>query len=278
MDSFEERRLLECRLGFIGGGQMAEALIKGILSRGVVKSGQISCADPSDERRIHLRDAFNVSVSQSNRDVVEKCDVLVLAVKPQIMGIVLEDIRTQVTRNHLVVSIAAGVTLKTLEDALPPGVRIIRVMPNTPALIQQGASALCPGKKAGKADLDLAEKLFQAVGKAVVVSDEGLMDAVTGLSGSGPAYVFSFIQGLIDAGVREGLPRALASNLAVQTVLGAAAMCAETGKDPSRLTAMVTSPGGTTIEGLYALEKGGFKGVIMDAVHSATLRSRELGK
>ncbi len=278
MNSFEDISPLESRLGFIGGGQMAEALIKGLLSKGVLKSGQISCADPSDERRVHMRNAFNVAVSRSNRDVVKKCDVLLLAVKPQIMGLVLEDIRDQVIRDHLVVSIAAGVTLKSLEEVLSPGVRVIRVMPNTPALVQHGASVLCPGKTAGKADLDLARKIFQAVGTAVVVTNEELMDAVTGLSGSGPAYVFSFIQGLIDAGVREGLPRPLASGLAVQTVLGAAAMCARTGKDPSQLTSMVTSPGGTTIEGLYALEKGGLRGVIMDAVHRATARSRELGK
>ncbi len=277
MTGSETSTSLNCRLGFIGGGQMAEALIKGILSQGILKAEQISCSDPSEERRTLLGDAYNILVFQKNQDVIEKSDVIILAVKPQVMDVVLDDIREHVTKDHLVVSIAAGITLKILARGLLPGARVIRVMPNTPALIQQGASAICPGKRASQGDLKIVCALLGAVGRAVVVRDEGLMDAVTGLSGSGPAYVFSFIQGLIDAGVREGLPRPLAADLVVQTVLGAAAMCKETGKDPGQLTAMVTSPGGTTIEGLYALEKGGFRGVLMDAVRRATRRSRELG-
>ena len=264
-------------LGFLGGGQMAEALIKGILSKGVLGPGQIHCSDPSETRRHHLEETYGVSCLEDNKALPSRCDVLLLAVKPQVMTAVLEDIQGRVTGDHLVVSIAAGIRLSTLEGALPTGTRIIRVMPNTPALVLHGASAVCPGAHASLEDLDVALSLFKAVGTAVVVREERLMDAVTGLSGSGPAYVFSFVQGLVDAGIREGLPRDLAAELAVNTVLGAAVMCRETGGDPARLTAMVTSPGGTTIEGLYALEKGGFKGLVMDAVHRATLRSMELG-
>ncbi len=269
---------LNITLGFIGGGQMAEALIKGILSKGLIPKEQIKVSDPEPARRQILQSSFGIEVFEDNKEVLTSCQVVVLAVKPQVMCKVLKQISSDVTRDHLLVSIAAGITLRTLEHGLPPGSRVIRVMPNTPALVQQGASALCLGSHVGPGDAEVVRAILQAVGTVVMVGDESLMDAVTGLSGSGPAYVFSFIAGLIDAGVREGLSRPVARDLVVQTVLGAAALCKETAKDPSELTAMVTSPGGTTIEGLYALEKGGLRGILMDAVKSATLRSKELGK
>ncbi len=262
-------------LGFVGGGQMAEALIKGLLSEGLFKPGRIMASDPSKDRRHHLKKTFEIETTSENRKVVEGSDAIILAVKPQVMEDVLEDIRPYVSSKHLIISIAAGITIFCLERELSDSARVVRVMPNTPALVQAGAAALCPGTSADEDDLRVALHIFEAVGKAVIVP-EILMDAVTGLSGSGPAYVFTFIEGLIDAGVREGLARPIARELVVQTVLGAALMCRNTEKHPAELTAMVTSPGGTTIAGLHALEQGAFRGVLMDAVMAATQRSRDL--
>ncbi len=262
-------------LGFVGGGQMAEALIKGLLSEGLFKPGRIMASDPSKDRRHYLKKTFEIETTSENRKVVEGSDAIILAVKPQVMEDVLEDIRPYVSSKHLIISIAAGITIFCLERELSDSARVVRVMPNTPALVQAGAAALCPGTSADEDDLRVALHIFEAVGKAVIVP-EILMDAVTGLSGSGPAYVFTFIEGLIDAGVREGLARPIARELVVQTVLGAALMCRNTEKHPAELTAMVTSPGGTTIAGLHALEQGAFRGVLMDAVMAATQRSRDL--
>jgi pyrroline-5-carboxylate reductase len=263
-------------VGFIGGGQMAEALIKGLISSGFVSKEKIVASDPSEGRRDHLAKAYGIRVTGENKEVVLGSDVLVLAVKPQIISRVLEDISEYVMVDHLVLSIAAGIPIRSLQDGLPHDSRVIRIMPNTPALVGYGAAALSAGSFAREEDILLAKEIMSAVGIAVVLS-EHLMDAVTGLSGSGPAYVFAFIEGLIDAGVREGLPRPVATELVLQTVIGSAVMCRETGRHPSDLAAMVTSPGGTTIEGLYMLEKGAFRGILMDTVRAAARRSRELG-
>ena len=263
-------------LGFVGGGQMAEALIKGLLSKKLLKPDQITASDLSENRRNHLKKSFRINITSENKEAVTGSEIIVLAVKPQIMSTVLEDIGPFVSRNHIVVSIAAGITIQSLEKRLLKGTRVVRVMPNTPALVQAGAAALCKGTNTSQNDLDVVRKILEAVGKAVVVP-EALMDAVTGLSGSGPAYVFTFIEGLIDAGVREGLPRNVAQELVVQTVLGAALMCQNTGKHPAELTTMVTSPGGTTVAGLHVLERAALRGILLDAVRAATERSRELG-
>ena len=263
-------------LGFVGGGQMAEALIKGLLSREFLKPSRITASDLSEVRRNHLKKAFGINTTSENKEAVKGSEIIILAVKPQVMSIVLEDIGPVVSSNHLVVSIAAGITIHSLEKRFPEGARVVRVMPNTPALVQAGAAALCKGTAASSDDLDKVRQILEAVGKAVVVP-EALMDAVTGLSGSGPAYVFTFIEGLIDAGVREGLPRTVAQELVVQTVLGAALMCQNTGKHPAELTTMVTSPGGTTVAGLHVLERAALRGILLDAVRAATERSRELG-
>ena len=263
-------------LGFIGGGQMAEALISGILARGMIEPESVIVSEPWKERRDYIAGQCGVRTVSENGEVIQEADTVILAVKPQVMATVLRDISRGVDTGHLVISIAAGITLNVLEAGLPAGTRVIRVMPNTPALVQTGAAGLCRGTHATAEDMDLALGLFGAVGVAVEVS-EHLMDAVTGLSGSGPAYCFAFMEGLIDAGVREGLARDVAARLAVQTVLGSARLCVETGKSPDQLTAMVTSPGGTTIEGLYQLEKNAFRGAVMDAVRAASARSRELG-
>lgn len=265
------------RLGFIGAGQMAEALIKGILAKGLLRPDQIKASEPSPDRRSALAGRLGIEIFEDNKTIVKKADTIILAVKPQVMMHVLTDIGPALTPNHLLISIAAGITTQFMESILPDGIRVIRVMPNTPALVQAGASALCAGRHALSQDLEMAKSIFDAIGKAVILPEE-LLNPVTGLSGSGPAYVFTFIQGLIDAGVREGLSRDVATMLAVQTVFGSALMCLETGKSPAELTAMVTSPGGTTIEGLYALENRGFRAALMDAVHAATERSRGLSK
>lgn len=272
------REQIEIRetLGFVGGGQMAEALIKGLLSKKFLKPGQVKVSDPSEDRRNHLREAFGINTTPENKEAIKGSEIIILAVKPQVMPVVIEDIGPVVSSNHLVVSIAAGITAHYIEKRLPEGARVVRVMPNTPALVQAGAAALCKGFSASHVDMDIVRQILEAVGKAVVVP-EALMDAVTGLSGSGPAYVFTFIEGLIDAGVREGLSRTVAQELVVQTVLGAALMCQNTGKHPAELTAMVTSPGGTTVAGLHVLERAALRGILMDAVRAAAERSRELG-
>ena len=255
---------------------MAEAMIKGLLSKGILSEREIFVSDPQEERRNHLEKIYNVRTTAKNEDILKKSEIIVLAVKPQVMPTVLQGLSKHVKKTHLIISIAAGIKIDTLKAALPKGARIIRVMPNTPALVQAGASAYSPGENAKAEDIALVERLLFSVGTAVSV-EERLMDAVTGLSGSGPAYVFAFIEAMEDAGVREGLPRPMAKALSIQTVLGSALMCIETGKNTSQLKEMVTSPGGTTIEGLHALEKGGFKGLIMDAVRAATEKAKKLG-
>ena len=275
MTAREQTEICET-LGFVGGGQMAEALIKGLLSKELLKPGQITASDLSEDRRNHLKEAFGINITSENKEAITGSEIIILAVKPQVMSTVLEDIGPVVSGNHLVVSIAAGITIHSLEKRLLEGTRVVRVMPNTPSLVQAGAAALCKGTVASLDDLDMVRQIFEAVGKAVIVP-EALMDAVTGLSGSGPAYIFTVIEGLIDAGVREGLPRTVAQELVVQTVLGAAFMCQNTGKHPAELTAMVTSPGGTTVAGLHVLERAALRGILLDAVRAATERSRELG-
>jgi pyrroline-5-carboxylate reductase len=208
---------------------------------------------------------------------VQESTVVILAVKPQIMPTILEEIAPVVNREKLVISIAAGITLQTLQRALGDSRRVVRVMPNTPALVLAGAAGISPGKAATAQDVALVEQIFNAVGRAIVVSDE-MMDVVTGLSGSGPAFIFALIEGLADGGVLMGLSRQTAILLAAQTVLGAAKMVLETGKHPGELKDMVTSPAGTTIAGMHVLESGGLRGLMMEAVRRATERSEALGR
>jgi pyrroline-5-carboxylate reductase len=265
------------RWGFIGSGQMAIALVSGMLRGGVAQAGEIAASDAADSARETFERATGVVPGSSNRGVAEQSDVLVLAVKPQAMTGVLEELRPLVGSGHLVVSIAAGVTLAALRSGLGPGCRLVRVMPNTPALIGAGAAAYCLDGSAGAADELLVRRCLESVGLALRVT-EPLLDAVTGLSGSGPAYVYVMIEALSDGGVRMGLPRATATALAAQTVLGAARMVLETGQHPGVLKDQVTSPGGTTIAGLHALETGGLRGAVLDAVVAATRRSMDLSR
>jgi pyrroline-5-carboxylate reductase len=209
--------------------------------------------------------------------VVKFAKVLVLAVKPDQVNGVLAEVRDHFTPNHVLISIAAGVTLARLESGLPAGARVIRVMPNTPAMAGASATGFASGKSARRADAKLAERLFSSVGIALELK-ESLLDAVTGLSGGGPAYVYTFIEGLSDGGVAAGLPRSVATQLAAQTVLGGAKMVLETGLHPGVLRDMVTSPGGTTIEGLHELEKGRLRATVMSAVRAAADKSKKLGQ
>jgi pyrroline-5-carboxylate reductase len=262
------------KIAFIGGGNMAEAIMRG-LSREDVGVG-ICVAEISPKRRDEIAAQFpRVRVVSDAAEAAEWGEVVVLAIKPQQAEGALDLIHPVVTPDKLVISIMAGIPCAKIEANLASGCRVIRAMPNTPALIGAGATAVCQGRKASSSDLDLARQIFALVGIAVSV-DEKLMDAVTGLSGSGPAYVFTFIEALSDAGVKNGLPRDVASQLAAQTVLGAARMVAETGEHPALLKEKVTSPGGTTIAALHALEVGSFRGIVMNAVEAASLHSKEL--
>jgi pyrroline-5-carboxylate reductase len=264
-------------IGFVGSGAMGEALIKGIVEATLVAPDAILAFDVRAERLTELSQRYGIRPAKSNAEVVRGADVVILAVKPQIMGSVLDDVRTALGRRNLFISIAAGVSTAKLRETLGAPARLIRVMPNTPALVQEGVTAMAKGQGLEAGDLETAEELFRAVGK-VVILDEELMDAVTGLSGSGPAYVAIVIEALADGGVKMGLDRPTAMTLAAQTVLGAARLLIQTGLHPGALKDMVSSPGGTTIAGIAALEEGGIRTTLIKAVERATLRSRELGR
>ncbi len=266
------------KLGFIGGGKMGEALIKGAIMANIIKADQIAVMDTDTDRRDYLAETYRISCYSAIGPIWSECNVIILAVKPQVVDKVLTASKKTATAGHLLISIAAGVKLATLEKILTDQqCRIIRVMPNTPALVLEAASALSRGTLATADDMATAAAIFDAIGKTVVL-DECYLDAVTGLSGSGPAYVFSFIEALIDAGLKVGLDRSVAETLALQTILGSVKLAMHTKDHPAQLRAMVTSPGGTTIAGLHELEAAGFEGIIMDAVEAATQRSIELGK
>ena len=264
-------------IGFLGAGKMATALAKGFIRAGLVAPKDVIASDVSEAACAAFAKETGCKTTAFNPDVVKFANVLILAIKPDQVGGALAEISDAVTEKHLVLSIAAGVTLAKLEAGLGGDARIIRVMPNTPALVGSSATGFALGKAAGAADAEIATKLFSAVGVAFQVK-ESLLDAVTGLSGSGPAYVYLFIESLSDGGVAAGLPREIATKLAAQTVLGAAKMVLETGQHPGALKDMVTSPGGTTIEGVHELEKGKFRGTVMSAVRAASDKSKKLGQ
>lgn len=264
-------------VGFLGGGKMATALIQGILRVGLAEASAILVGEPLPEARDALARATGVRVLDDNAEVVRHAQVVVLAVKPQVMDAVLREIAPLVGPGHLVVSVAAGITLSQIQGVFSSGVRVVRVMPNTPCLVGCGASCYALGSQATTADGQIVRQLLGAVGSVHEVP-ESLLDAVTGLSGSGPAFVALVVEALADGGVRVGLPRSLALSLAVQTVLGTAQLLRQTGTHPAQLKDAVASPGGTTIAGLHALEKGGLRAALMDAVEAATRRATELGR
>lgn len=270
-------RLFPLAVGFLGAGQMATALAGGWTKAGLLDATRSRAADPFPEARSRFEKTTGIATANENRDVAVASNLLILAVKPQVLPTVLAELRPVVHAGHLVISIAAGVTLQALADGLGSAVRLVRVMPNTPCLVGASATGFSPGATATPDDVELVGKLFGAVGKAYRVS-EPLLDAVTGLSGSGPAYVYTLIEAMADGGVRCGLPRDVALSLAAQTVLGAAKMILETGQHPAILKDAVASPGGTTIAGLQVLERAAFRSAAIDAVEAATRRAQELGK
>jgi pyrroline-5-carboxylate reductase len=263
------------RLGFLGAGNMSAALIKGLLHSGV-RPDAILASDAKAERLEHLRAKHGIRTVADNHALVRESDVVVLGVKPQVVDKVMTEIGAEVRGDQVFISVAAGVPLEGLEARLPAGTRVVRAMPNTPATVQAGATAIAAGAHAGEDDLRVARELFEAVGR-VVVLDEAQLDAVTGLSGSGPAYVMLIIEALADGGVKVGLHRDTALLLAAQTVYGSAQLLLETGEHPGRLKDMVTSPGGTAIAGLHTLEAGALRKTLMDAVEAASKRAAELG-
>jgi pyrroline-5-carboxylate reductase len=264
-------------IAFLGAGNMAEALIKGLLRAKVAGPKEVLCSDRRAERGPELTERYGVRFSNDNLAAAQEADIVVLSVKPQAMNKLLDEIGPALNERKLVISIAAGVPLEAIERKVGHGVRIIRTMPNTPALVGAGATAISRGEHATDADLAQAKALFDAVGKTAVV-DEPLLDAVTGLSGSGPAYIFLVIEALSDAGVKVGLDRRIAQDLSAQTVLGSAKLLLETGEHPGKLKDQVTSPGGTAIAGLHTLEAGGLRTTLINAVEAATKRAHELGK
>lgn len=264
-------------IGFIGAGKMATALAKGFISAGCCTNEGIFACDPVPAARDHFTMETHAPAVANIPYVANRCEILFLAVKPQNVAAVMAELKPLLQPQHLIISIAAGITLSALETGLGAGRRVIRVMPNTPCLVNASASGYALGSAANTEDEQTVEMLLSAVGLAFKVP-EHLLNAVTGLSGSGPAFVYVMIEALSDGGVRMGLPRDVATKLAAQTVLGAAKMVIETEQHPGQLKDAVTSPGGTTIAGLHALEKGGLRASLMNAVEAATLRSMELGK
>ncbi len=265
------------KIGFIGAGKMATALAKGLVKAGLVTPADLLASDPVESTRQAFSRETGARTTASNPEVLQFATVVFLAVKPDQVKDVLAEVRRSFTESHLLISIAAGVPLARLESALPDGARVIRVMPNTPALVGASASGYALGKAARQEDGQLAQKLLASVGVAFPLK-ESLLDAVTGLSGSGPAYVFLMIEALSDGGVAAGLPRDIATKLAAQTLLGSARLLLETGLHPGALKDMVTSPGGTTIEGIHELEKAGVRGALINAVRAATEKAKRLGQ
>jgi len=264
-------------VGFIGAGNMGEVLIRGLIQSGKVKKTDILASDASPERLEHISKTYGIRTAASNVELVEHASIIIIAVKPQNIDDLLDELSSSSHEGHLFISIAAGITTEKLARKMHHKSGIIRVMPNAPASVLAGIAAVYPGSNVSPADLQRAIAIFECVGKAVVIKNEALMDVVTGLSGSGPAFVFLVIESLSDAGVQLGISRKEASLLAAQTVYGAAKMLLETGRHPSELKDIVATPGGTTFAGLKMLEKGNFRSTSMEAVEAATIRSRELG-
>lgn len=266
------------KLGIIGGGMMAEALLKGFLEKDIFKRKDILVSEPIKERRQYLEEFYGILTTWDNCEVLEESVIILLAVKPQVMAEVLDEIKEKVDpKKHLIITIAAGLPLSFYEKKLPEETRLIRVMPNTCALVHESISAIAKGKKATSEDLKIAEEIFQAIGKVILVREE-YMDAITALSGSGPAYVALFIEALIDGGVRCGLPRDIAEKLVLATLEGTVKMMEKTKRDPYQVKAMVTSPGGTTISALEVFYQKGFPGIVIEAVKEAWKKSQELNE
>jgi pyrroline-5-carboxylate reductase len=269
--------LAKRRIGFIGAGNMAEAIIRGLLESGTMAPEHITAADVVPERLAFMETTYRISTTSDNAALVKGSDILVLAIKPQVAGQVLAHIGPHTDDSKLLISIVAGLTTATMTAALGPGTRIVRTVPNTPVFVAEGMVSLASDGPARAEDYAVARAIFSPVGRVISI-EEKHMDAAIGVSGSGPAYGFVMIEALADGGVKMGLPRPVAYELAAQTLLGAAKMCLESGRHPGQLKDMVTSPGGTTIAALHKMEAAGVRAALMDAVEAATRRSEELGR
>lgn len=265
------------KIGFIGSGNMGEALINGLIVSGSSAPDNIICSDIRQEQLERLEATYGIQTTMDNTAVVQQSDIIIYAIKPQIMAQVILETAAHLDMSKLIISIAAGVPMVAIENCLDRDLRLIRVMPNVAVAVNEGAAAIAAGKHAKADDIQLTMDIFNSVGKCVFIKENELLDAVTGLSGSGPAYIFMIVEALADAGVKVGLSRQDAQFLASQTVLGAAKLLLETGTHPGQLKDSVTSPGGTAIVGLHTLEKGGLRTTMINAVEAATLRSQELG-
>ena len=266
------------KIAFIGAGNMAEALINGLVSAGIFEAGDIIAADVLKDRLEHLSSTHGIKTTDKNLKAAKQADIIVLSVKPnKILG-VLESINSELTEDKIIISIAAGITVPAMSQVLEHKTKMVRVMPNTPALVLSGASVIYCNENVTSKEKDRVKEIFESVGIVHMVQDEGLLDPATGLSGSGPAYVSIFIEALADGGVKMGLPRGMAHELAAQTVYGTAKMIIEADTHPAQFKDKVSSPGGTTIEGVHHLEKGGFRSSTISAVEAATRRSKELSK
>ncbi|MGQ9611006.1 MAG: pyrroline-5-carboxylate reductase [bacterium] len=263
------------KIGFIGIGNMGEALLRGVIDSSLFSPDSILASDINKEKLNFLSKELGINAIENNCELVRKSDIILFALKPDIINKVLSEVSSELRKPKWCISIAAGISISMIEEKLPEGLAIVRVMPNTPAMVREGMSAISLGRYANEEHLDKAKQIFQAVGKVIVVQEK-YMDIVTALSGSGPAFIFLIIESLIDAGVQLGLSRSDASIMAVQTVLGSSKMLIDTQEHPAILKNKVTSPGGTTAVGLYELEKGGVRASIINAVSAAANRSKQI--
>ncbi len=263
------------KIGFIGLGNMATAIIGGMLEKGIVKAEDVIGADKSEAAVKAIADRYNIAATCDNREVVKSANVLILAVKPQFMTGVIDEIKDLITDDILIISIAAGKTIQNITDMFGKEIRLVRCMPNTPALVLEGCTGACRNDKVTDEEMEYVMQLLSSFGKASEIT-ENLIDAVVGVSGSAPAYVFLFIEAMADAAVAAGMPRKQAYEFAAQAVLGSAKMVLETGKHPGELKDMVCSPAGTTIEAVKVLEEKGFRGAVMDAVEACVEKSRNM--
>jgi len=270
-------RMTEYKLGFVGAGNMAEAICRAVLSNNVFSRGEVTAYDVAEERRRLFQEQFALELCSDNRTLVEHCECVLLAVKPQQIAEVLDEIRATITKEHLVISIAAGISTRYLEAGLAKPVAIIRAMPNTPLLVGSGMTGLCMGRHADDEHMGLANRIFGSAGRTIM-TEESRMDAITALSGSGPAYFFYLIEAMVQAGLELGLSRHDALALSAQTALGAGKMLLETQAGPDDLRRRVTSPGGTTEAAIGVLEADQVKKILIDAVNAAAKRSKQLGR
>ena len=270
--------LKDKKISVIGTGNMGEALVSGLISSGSSSPNNIICTDVREDKLKSVKEKYGVTTTTDNIEAVKVSEIVIYAVKPQIIASVLKETAFCLDMSKIIISIAAGVPMAAIESCLQKDLRLIRVMPNIAAFVKESASVVAAGKNATMDDIKLAMAIFDSMGKSIFIKENVLMDAVTGLSGSGPAYIFLIVDAMADAGVKVGLSREDALFLSIQTILGSAKLLMETKEHPGRLKDMVTSPGGTAIAGIHTLEKGGLRTTLINAVEVATKRSKELGE